>query len=173
LIGLPRETERLRLRAFTFADAPFLLELHSDPDFLRFVGDRGVRDLETAHTYLRDRILGMYEAHGFGLWLVERKDDATPVGLNGLIRREGLADVDIGFAFLPVHRGRGYALESSRAVLDLARERGIERVVAITTPDNVRSEALLAKLSMAREGTVSPPGDPIELHLHSVRLETT
>ena len=143
-------TERLILRRLTTGDAEFIFELLNDPDFLRFVGDKGVRTLDDARQYILSGPVASYEQHGFGLWLVELKGGNTAVGICGLLKREALADVDIGFAFLPRHRSSGYALESAAAVLEYSRNSlGLERVVAITDPDNVASLRVLEKIGMS------------------------
>ncbi len=145
-------TERLSLRRFRVDNAPFLLELLNDDDFLRYIGDRGVRTEEEAREYLRARILASYEEAGIGHYLVRVEAEDAPAGSCGLLKRPGLADPDIGFAFLPAFRGRGYALEASVAVLEHARrDLGIARVVAITARDNERSARLLEKLGLRFE----------------------
>ena len=116
----PLETERLRLRELVESDAPFILELLTDPSFLQNIGDRGVRDLDSARDYIRNGPTASYAKHGFGLWLVERKDDGEPLGTCGLLRRDTLPHVDIGYAFLPRHWSRGYAVEACTAVRDHA-----------------------------------------------------
>jgi len=153
------ETARLRLRELDDADAGFVLDLLNRPDFLRYIGDRGVRDEDQARTYLRDGPVASYALHGHGLYAVERREDGRPIGLCGLVAREGLPAPDIGFAFLPAFYGRGYALEAARAVLDDAGERlGLARVLAIVSPGNDRSIALLRKLGLRDAGTVRLPG---------------
>ena len=150
------ETARLALRHLTAADAPFILELVNDPYWLRFIGDRGVRTIEDARGYIERGPITMYARLGFGLYLVALKDRGTPIGLCGLIKRDSLEDVDIGFAFLPAFRGHGYAHESACAVRDYAAEvLGLERVVAITAPDNETSERLLERLGFAYESTIA------------------
>lgn len=159
-------TERLRLRRFTHADAPLILELVNDPAWIRFIGDRNVRTLDDARGYL-EKPIRSYHENGFGLYLVERHADAEPLGMCGLVKRETLAHADLGFAFLERHRGQGYALEAARATLDFAhRERGMARVLAIVTPTNERSTKLLAKLGFARESAMNwndNGADPVEL----------
>ena len=157
-------TARLALRRLTEDDAPFVAELVNDPDWLRFIGDRGVRTLEDARGYIRNGPLAMYAREGFGLLAVVLRGSGEPVGLCGLIRREGLPDVDLGFAFLPRHRGRGYARESAIAMLDHARDvTKLARVVAIASPDNDRSIRLLRELGFRDEGMVAIPGDDATL----------
>jgi len=158
-------TDRLVLRHYREEDAPTLLAQLNDPAFHRYIGDRGVRTLDEARRYLEERIAASYARHGFGMYLVEL-EDGTPVGMTGLVRRDGLDDADLGFAFLPDHRRRGFALEASRVVLKLARRRfGLGRVVAITSMDNAASARLLARLGFAFERLVVLPGDDEELRL--------
>lgn len=143
------ETERLRLRLLTLDDAAFMLELVNDPSWLRHIGDRGVRTLDDARAYLKTGPIGMVERHGFGLYAIELKSGSGPLGICGLIKRDTLPDVDIGYALLPAYVGQGYAFEAAQAALRLARERFcMRRLIAITTPENHASARLLLKLGM-------------------------
>ena len=161
------ETPRLRLRTFTVDDAPFAYELVNDPDWIANIGDRGVRSLEDARGYLGRGPIAMHERNGFSLYAVTLKDSGTPIGMCGLIRRPGLDDVDIGFAFLPAYRGQGYALESARAVMEHAwNELGLTRVVAIVAPANAPSVRLLEALGFTFERRIQLPGDETELLLY-------
>jgi RimJ/RimL family protein N-acetyltransferase len=162
------ETERLVLRWLTPDDAPFMFELVTDPTWIEFIGDRGLKSVDDARSYIVDKYVADYEGHGFGLYLVELRDSGTPVGICGLIDREGLEDVDIGFAFLPRHAGRGYATEAAAAVM--AHERaahGIGRIVAITTPNNLRSIRVLEKIGLRFERLFRLPGDDEDLALYA------
>jgi [ribosomal protein S5]-alanine N-acetyltransferase len=98
---------RLILRELDDGDAAFMLELLNDADFLRNIGDRGVRTLADAQRYIADGPVASYRQHGFGMWAVESTDGKDCMGICGLIRRAGLDDVDIGYAFLPEWRGQG------------------------------------------------------------------
>jgi len=139
-------TRRLRLRELTYDDAAFVMELLNDPDWLRFIGDRNVHSLEDARGYV-DRVRASYEKHGFGLWAVEPLADGTPLGFAGLLQRTTLEHPDMGFAFLPAGRGKGYALEAAQAVLELARDRfGLKRVLAVTDADNSASQRVLERV---------------------------
>jgi ribosomal-protein-alanine N-acetyltransferase len=144
------ETERLILRWLSAEDAAFILELVNDPAWLRFIGDRGVRTLEDARGYILNGPVAMYHRVGWGLYLVELKHSETPIGICGLIERVGLEDIDIGFAFLPAFCGQGYAYESASAIMTYAQDTvGLNRIVAITAPDNQRSITLLTKLGLS------------------------
>jgi len=160
------ETERLVLRRLSVDDGAFILELLNDPSWLRFIGDKGVRTLEDARNYILTGPMDMYARLGFGLYLTERKKDAAPIGICGLIERAGLEDIDIGFAFLPAFCGQGYAYESASAVMTYAQDTlGLNRVVAITAPDNQRSITLLTKLGLCFEDMLRLGEDQPEVML--------
>lgn len=165
------ETERLILRPLTEADAAFMLELLNDPAFIRNIGDRKIRNLDGATVYIRNGPIASYAKHGFGLSLVELKQTGEPMGICGLIKRDTLHDVDIGYAFLPRYWSKGYAVESALAVKDFAREVvGLKRMVAITDPHNAGSIRVLEKIGMTFEKMVKLAEDDIELKLFSVDL---
>ena len=159
-------TARLRLRELVEGDAGFMLELLNQPDFLRFIGDRGVRDLEQARSYLREGPIASYARHGMGMYVVEPREGGAPIGLCGLVVREGLPGPDIGFAFLPQHYGQGYAFEAASATLEHARTvLALPRVLAIVSPGNARSIALLRRLGLRDAGTITLPGKEEEILL--------
>ncbi len=160
------ETARLRLRRLTPADAPFILELLNDPLFLRFVGDKGVRTVEGARDYIVNGPAASYARHGFGLFHVALKDSGTPIGMCGLLKRDGLEDVDVGFAYLPQFGGQGYATEAALGTLQYAHAvLGLERIVAITAPDNLASQNVLRKIGLRYEKTIKLPAYPNESFL--------
>ncbi len=145
-------TERLVLRQVNINDADFILDLLNSKGWLQFIGDRNVRSLPDAEKYIADRIIKSYIDHGLGLYLVELKTSGTAIGLCGLIKRDTLDDIDIGFAFLPEYNGFGYAFEAAISTLQFAFESlEINRLVAITTPDNINSIKLLEKIGMQFE----------------------
>ncbi len=145
-------TERLTIRPFTLDDAAFIVALLNDSDWLRFIGDKAVKTEEDARRYLAAGPMAMYALHGFGLCAIERTKDRSTIGMCGLIRREGLTDVDIGYALVPEARGQGFALEAAQAVLEHGLTTlGIDRIVAITDPDNVASTRVLEGIGMRFE----------------------
>jgi RimJ/RimL family protein N-acetyltransferase len=165
------ETDRLVLRRLTEEDAPFILRLLNEPSFLEHVGDRGVRNLADARQYILSGPVASYERHGFGLFLVEVKEGGAPIGICGLLKRDVLDEVDLGFAFVPESWSKGYAFESATATLAYAHDvQHLKRVVAITSQDNVASIGLLVKLGFYFERMVLMPGDRHEVKLFARRL---
>lgn len=153
------ETERLSLREVLLDDAPFMLGLLNSPGFLENIGDRGVRDEDQARDYIEERVLGSYREHGFGMWLAVQKSDGAPVGLAGLVQREGLDVPDVGYAFIQKVWGQGYAQEAAAAVLAHAQGKlGIPKLAAVTTPENFASMAVLRKIGFTFQGTIELPG---------------
>jgi RimJ/RimL family protein N-acetyltransferase len=160
------ETDRLRLRWLSTDDAEFILELMTDPAWLQFIGNKGVKTMEDARSNILNRYVEMYHRLGFGLYLTELKEEGVPIGICGLIKRDALEDVDLGFAFLPGFRGKGYAYEAADAALGYGKNvLGLNRIVAITTQDNDASIKLLEKLGFQFEKMVETSKDAQELML--------
>ena len=163
------ETNRLILRQLSTEDAAFILELVNEPSFIQNIGDRGVRTLEDERDYILRVAISSYEKNGFGLYLVELKDSGQSIGMCGLIKRDGLEDVDIGYAFLPRFWLKGYAVEAAAAVKAYARDvLGLKRLVAITDPANQGSIRVLEKIGLKYEKMVRLSADDIELKLFAV-----
>ena len=166
------ETARLRLRHLTADDADFIVELLNEPAFIRNIGDRGVRTAEDARGYIAKGPVASYERHGFGLYAVELKETGAPIGICGLLKRDTLEDVDIGFAFLSRYWSKGYAVEAAAAALDHGRDRvGLPRVVAITVPQNEPSIRVLEKIGLRFERMVKVADDEPELKLFAVDFD--
>src|SRR5215813_7283164 len=160
------ETERLRLRHLSADDADFILELVNEPSFVRYIGDKQVRNLDDARKYIADGPVKSYEVNGFGLYLVQLKTSGTPIGMCGVLKRDTLPDPDIGFAFLPAYWNQGYAFESASAVMDQARQAfGLKRILAITSPDNEASEKLLGKIGLRFDRLIKLSDDTSEVKL--------
>jgi RimJ/RimL family protein N-acetyltransferase len=165
------ETERLLLRPFSADDADFILELVNEPSFIQNIGDRGVRTLEDARAYILKGPVASYARNGFGLCLVALTETNQSIGMCGLIKRNTLDDVDIGYAFLPKFWGKGYAVEAALAVKAYAKDAiGLKRIVAITDPGNEGSIRVLEKIGLRYERMVRLSADDIELKLFGVDL---
>ena len=157
------ETERLLLRRLTVDDAEFILTLLNEPSFLRYIGDKKVRNLDDARQYILNGPVASYDRNGFGLNLVELKESHTPIGICGLLKRDELPDPDIGFALLPDFCNKGFAHEAASAVLQDARDK--ERLLAITSLDNDASINLLERLGFKFEKVIrlSADGEQVKL----------
>lgn len=146
------ETERVRLREFTLDDSEFILQLVNTPSWIQFIGDKKIRTLEASQEYIQNNLQKSYAQNGYGLWLMERKETSEPIGMCGLVNRESLENVDIGFALLPIYKRTGYTYEAAKATLTYAKETlQIEKIVAITDSENVASIKLLNKIGLQFE----------------------
>jgi RimJ/RimL family protein N-acetyltransferase len=153
-------------------DARFMLELMNEPSYIRFIGDRKIRSLEGAKVSITNGPIASYARNGFGLYLVELKETGESIGICGLIKRDSLEDVDIGYAFLPKFWLKGYAIESAMAVKNYARDvLGLKRIVGITDPENAGSIRVLEKIGMEYKRMIQLSEDDIELKLFSVDLK--
>lgn len=163
------ETDRLILCQFSGDDSEFILELLNTPGWIQFIGDKGIRTLDDAKNYIVNGPMKSYERFGFGLYLTKLKNEDTPIGMCGLIKRDNLDDVDIGFSFLPEYTGKGYALESASATLSYGKiSLGLKRIVAITNQDNYKSIKLLDKLGFQFEKKLTLTDVKDELMLFAI-----
>ncbi len=148
------ETERTYLRLPSTADAVFMLKLLNDPEFIRFTGDRGIRDLSEARTYIAEKLIGLHQEQGFTLYVVKRRTDGELLEISGLVKRPNLDAPDIGFGFLTEHCGQGIGTETARAVLTFAHQTlGYRKLYGITQSDNHASIRLLGKIGLTRKRT--------------------
>ena len=160
------ETQRLILRKFTVDDAAFMLKLLNTPSWLRFIGDRNVRTIEEAEQYLLNGNIRSYQEYGFGFYVVVLKETQESIGICGIVKREGLEDVDIGFAFFQQFMGKGYGYESASSVLNYTlNDLKIKRIVAIVDPQNVVSIALIKKIGMQFKKMIRVSPKDIDLML--------
>ncbi len=159
------ETERLILRRPTLADGPFMLRLVNEPSWIQYIGDRNVHTLTEAENYLLNGTMKSFITNGFGFGIVCLKLTEVPIGMCGLVKRDFMEDIDIGFAFFPEYAGMGYAFEVAQATLAYARESlQLKRIVAITTKDNYSSIRLLNKIGLEFEKTINMDGDELNLY---------
>jgi len=165
------ETERIRLREFDSTDGELIFRLLNSPGWLKYIGSRSITNIADAVNYIENKLQKSYRETGFGFYLVELKTSGEKAGMCGLVKREGLDDVDIGFALLPEFENKGYAYESSEAVVKFAKDvLKVHKLAAITLPNNLPSVKLLEKLGMKFEKRINIPGDPEELLLYTMEL---
>lgn len=152
------ETKRLVIRHLTEADADFVLELLNEPSFIRNIADRGIRTIADARTYIQNVPVASYIQNGFGMFAVELKEIGIPIGMCGLIHRDILPDVDIGYALLERYWNQGYASEAAAAVLDYGyKVIGLKRIVAITALDNDASAKVLERIGFQFDRIINLP----------------
>lgn len=161
-------TDRLLINRITLDDAGFILKLMNDKDWIKNIGDRGIRTIEETEEYIRTRFLKTYDEVGFGFYSLIRKSDQQIIGIAGLVDREGLDHIDIGYGMLPEFRGKGYAFEATKAVYDYGyKDLKLDKIVAIVNPDNPSSIKLLSKLGLEFEKMIRLPDEEIDIMLFS------
>ena len=149
------ETERLYLREFNLEDADFVLRLLNSPKWIEFIGDRNVRTHADATGYLKNNLIKSYKENGFGLWVLVLKETNIAIGACGLVNRDTLEDIDIGFAMLPGYLGLGYGYEIANATMNYAKNTlHLDKIVGITNPNNIASIKLLNKIGLRFEKTI-------------------
>lgn len=166
------ETPRLIISKITLKDSKFFLELVNTPHWLKYIGDRKIKTLNDAKTYLQNVTLKSYTNFGFGFYKLQLKEESNKtIGICGLVKREQLEDVEIGFALLPEYENKGFGHEASLAVLDVAKQVfNLKKITAITLPTNKSSINLLEKLGLSFEKNIKPFDDGEELLLFAKTL---
>lgn len=162
------ETERTILRETSETDSNFILDLLNQPSFIKYIGGRNVRTIDEARNYIESRFIKSYRENGFGLYIVELRENRMPIGICGFVKRDFLNDADIGFAFLPHYEGKGYAFESASAAMKYGRDvLNLKRVVAFTSLNNENSIRLLEKLNFKFEKLFKLPHNNEQVKLFS------
>ncbi|MDH3323146.1 MAG: GNAT family N-acetyltransferase [Flavobacteriaceae bacterium] len=167
------ETNRLMISELSLEDAPFFLELVNTPNWIKYIGDRNLKTVKDAEEYLLNGTLKSYAEFGFGFYKLHHKKENKAIGTCGLIKREQLEEVDLGFAFLPEFEGKGLGYEASLAVIKLAKKRfDLKNLLAITLPINGNSIKLLEKLGFIYQKRIKPFDDDEELLLFAKQLDS-
>ncbi|WP_454059783.1 GNAT family N-acetyltransferase [Elizabethkingia ursingii] len=154
------ETERLIIKPITLDDAAFLLDLYNRPKFIQYIGDKNLRSIDDAQTYIQNRFLPQLERSGFGNYTITLKENNETIGAVGIFERDGLPIMDIGYSFLEEYEGKGYAYEAAIKVKKIGMtDFGLEKLSAITSKENVASQKLLGKLGLAYVKDISLPNE--------------
>ena len=161
-------TERLIISKITLNEASFINELMNDKDWIQNIGDRGIRNDEDAESYIKERFFKSYDEFGFGFYVLRLKTTNEAIGTAGLIDRDGIEGIEIGYGLLPAYRGKGYAFEATQAIFNYAKnDLMIDKIVAIVNPINEKSILLLEKLGLRFEKMVLLPGEEKEIKYFS------
>jgi RimJ/RimL family protein N-acetyltransferase len=173
------ETPRLTLRVPRFDDADAFFDgFLDDPEVMEFLGGETV-PREDVPDVLR-KWLGRWEANGVGPFVLERREDGRVVGRAGVIvwdtrswtnstleEAGEYAQHELGWALGREFWGNGYATEAARAVRDWARGHGVERLISLIDPKNVRSNRVAARLGATPTETVTlSKGSPAVVWVH-------
>ncbi|HEA21495.1 hypothetical protein LCGC14_1095450 [marine sediment metagenome] len=163
------KTERLIIRPTSEEDAEFIFKLMNTQQWQEYIGDRNIKSVEIAETYVKSKILPQFARLGYGNYTIIRNSDKAKIGTCGLFDREGLNGIDIGFAFLPEYGKLGFAFEAAeRIIIAGFTDFGLKTILAITTEDNSSSQKLLTKLGLEAVGTTELPNDSKKLLLYSI-----
>ncbi|MEP7269202.1 MAG: GNAT family N-acetyltransferase [Saprospiraceae bacterium] len=167
------ETERLILRKFELDDADFLLKLLNTDEWIQNIGDRNVKGITDAQNYIEERFLHSYINKGFGFYAVVLKETNMLMGMCGFAKREFLEFPDLGFALLKEYTGKGFALESAIACLNLGfNQLNFSRVLAYSLPGNFLSTRLLTKCRFTYDKNFIDGISKEELALYSLKRES-
>ncbi len=149
-------TERLVLRRFDESDVDFVFDLYSRWDVQRFIGRVPQVMADRDEAAARVARNAAFDDGPHGIWLIG--DHAgqrcgvlllKPLPASG---GEPSGETEIGWHLHPDAWGRGIATEAARRVLDHAFAEGLARVLAVTHPDNIASQAVAGRIGMRDEG---------------------
>ncbi|SFC57448.1 GNAT family N-acetyltransferase [Pseudoalteromonas denitrificans] len=152
-------TQRLMIRQMTIDDGEFILHHFNEPLFIKNIADKKIKSLEAAKQFIIDGPQRSYQENGFGMFIVLLKDSNTPVGTCGLLKRDNIDDIDLGYALVSKYHKKGYLQEAAIAVLNYAKnELQLNRIVGYTATDNNNSMNALNKLGFSNEGVFDLAG---------------
>jgi [ribosomal protein S5]-alanine N-acetyltransferase len=167
------ETERLLICEANRKDSPFFFELLNSPNWIEFIGDRGIETENDVLNYIENSLIKSYKENGFGLYKMMLKENSMPIGICGFVQRDYLNCPDIGFAILPEYERMGFTFEAAKAVIDYGLNTLKQKeICGITTENNVGSKRILTKIGLHEIGKIMPNESGDELMLFSNLEET-
>jgi len=164
---LDLETNCLLLTEATLNDSAFIFNLLNSPTWLQHIGDRGIKNLKDAETYVQNSLINSYRNHGYGMMKMVLKSNNMTLGMCGLLKRDNLEFPDLGFAILPEFEGNGYTKEAALVILDFAKKADFKTILAFTTEKNLRSQYLLKSIGMKAKGVHKTSAESEEFQLFS------
>jgi RimJ/RimL family protein N-acetyltransferase len=145
-------TSRLQLHAIDVAEGERIVARSAGPgdawaDDFPLEGDVGA-----VGGFLRATAL-LGEQRPFGYYRITRLADGLAVGGIGFKGQPDGGCVEIGYGLAPSARGHGYAAEAVVALLAIAADHGLSKVIADTTVDNIASQRALIRAGFRLVGT--------------------
>ncbi len=152
------ETERLRLRPLTTADADALHRLWTHPEVRRYLwDDRVILKRETAEILEKNEIL--FREKGLGLWAMLPKEAITLIGFCGYWFFHEPPELQLLYGVTSDAWGRGLATEGARAMIRYGFEAlGFARIAGSTDAPNAASIRVMQKAGMTFEKRVLKNG---------------
>ncbi|KZN56950.1 hypothetical protein N474_10030 [Pseudoalteromonas luteoviolacea CPMOR-2] len=145
-------TKRCDIRKAHFSDVAFIIQLLNQKSFIENIGDKNVSNEQAAREYIEKSFLTPYQSGLVSPYIVCLKS-GEQIGVGGFYQRPYLTGPDLGYAFLDEYTGQGLAIEACTALMDFAKnELSMKAVYAVTDPNNVSSQKLLAKLGFKNSG---------------------
>jgi RimJ/RimL family protein N-acetyltransferase len=152
--GFPIHTPRLLIRSFTPDDAEAMFKVLGDAETMRFFAIWRAKSVENVRGFIR-WVTGMERDFGYSFWAVVEKESGEVIGDCGLAPLEGEGpEVELGCDLRRDRWNRGYATEAAAACLEYGfTELKLERIIAVTHPENIAARRVVEKLGMVIEGT--------------------
>ena len=165
------ETERLNLRQWQTSDEATYIAMNSDAEVMEFFPSVLTAAQSLSHiNKMREQI----DKEGFGLFAVERKEDNAFIGYTGFAypRFEAAFTpcIEIGWRMAKEYWNKGYATEAAKACLAFGFDTlQLKNIYSFTAVKNIRSEKLMQKIGMHKEGEFDHPllenGHPLQKHV--------
>ena len=150
LSAIPKliETERTCVKALSQDDAEFMYQLMNTSDWLEFIGNRNIKNINDAADYIKK----VETSNEINFWVVQLKDQILPVGVVTIIKKAYLDHPDLGFAMLPIYYKKGYAYEGAKRIIShYFNDTSNKKILATSLKNNISSIGLLNKLGFEYE----------------------
>jgi RimJ/RimL family protein N-acetyltransferase len=141
------ETPRLRLRPLQASDAEPFMEIHQDPEVIKYVLLGAPPGGITVAWRNIAMMIGHWHLRGYGPWAVAEKATGQVIGRVGLWNPEGWPGIELGWIIRRSHWDNGFATEAARAALEWAWDNvETDHIISVIQPDNVRSIRVAEKI---------------------------
>ena len=158
------ETERLILRELEYIDENDLFEMDSDPEVHLYIENNPVKTIDEIQKAIK-MLKKQYKENGIARWAVVDRSTNECIGWAGLKYfnqplNNHINFYELGYRFKKKHWGKGFATESSTAILDFGfANLNVDKIFAITDPKNVNSKKVLSKLGFDFKETFDYEGN--------------